>query len=153
MSHPSTPRPPGHVIIPVLATGSLGLIVAFGLDALRMLDRLDRQFDGWMRASGVDGLENRLPGWVIWSATAIIAYGLALVILEVPGLWRRMILWITTLLMVLAWAPVLALSAHEPSIAGPLIASIWSGVCALVYAQKHRMAVDQSPTESSHGES
>jgi len=153
MTHSSQPRPPGHVIIPVLATGSLGMIVAYGLDEMRMLDVLNRRFDLWMQASGVDGLVNRLPGWVVWSATALIAYGLALVILEVPGLWRRLVLWITTLVMVLAWAPVLALCAHEPSIAGPLVASIWSGVCALVYAQRRRMAVDSSPTHSNDGQS
>jgi hypothetical protein len=151
MSHSSQPRPRGHVILPVLATGSLGMIVAFGLDALRMLDGINHRFADWIRAAGVDGLVNRLPGWMVWSATAVIAYGLALVILEVPGLWRRVVLWITTLVMVLAWAPVLGLAAHEPAIGGPLVASIWSGVCALVYAHRHRMAVDESPPDPTHG--
>lgn len=137
--------------MPVIATGSLGMVVAFGLDSMRMLDGIDRHILQWVRNAGVDGFDNRLPGWVLWSTTAVIAYGLALIILEVPGLWRRLLLWVSTLVMVLAWAPVLGLAAHQPSIAGPLVASIWSGICALIYAHQHRMAVDESSPSLTHG--
>ena len=84
-----------------------------------------------------------MPAWGLWLGTALIAYGLALAMLGVPGTWRRLVLWFTTLVLVVVWAPVLGLAAHAPEIAAPLIAGLWSGACALLYVHSHRMPCDE----------
>jgi len=65
----------------------------------------------------------------------------------VAGTWRRLVLWITALVLVAAWAPVLSLAARAPDIGAPFTAVLWSGVCALVYAGNHRMACDEASEE------
>jgi hypothetical protein len=84
-----------------------------------------------------------LPEWAVWLAVVLLAFGLTFAILNVAGTWRRVVLWITTMALVAAWAPVLSLAARAPDVAAPLIAVIWSGVCALVYAGNHRMPCDE----------
>jgi hypothetical protein len=64
--------------------------------------------------------------------------------LATPGGWRRFVLWITSVVLVSAWAPVLSLAAHAPEISAPWIAAVWSGVCALVYTANHRMPCEES---------
>jgi hypothetical protein len=86
-----------------------------------------------------------LPDGVLWLAAVIFAFGLAFVILGTPGTWRRVVLWVTSLVLIAGWAPVLGLAAHAPEIGGPFIAALWSGACALVYAGNHRMPSDESP--------
>ncbi|MFT3989856.1 MAG: hypothetical protein QM680_00460 [Luteolibacter sp.] len=144
-SKPRIKLPPGHVVGPVFATGSLGVALAGGLFALGVISRLNDRVAGLLEQSGVHHFPRELPPWSVWLATAVIAYGLAAVILEVPCAWRRAILWVTTVLLVLGWAPVLGLAAHQPEISMPLVAALWSGLCALVYAKNHRMPVDDEP--------
>lgn len=121
----------------------MGLIVAGGLGALGFLARLDVWAEGVLVAGGLDGFPKSLPTWIVWGATVLIACGLSAAMLGVPCVWRRLVLWISTLALVIFWAPVLGLAAHAPTIAAPLVAALWSGICALVYAHNHRMPVDE----------
>jgi hypothetical protein len=57
-------------------------------------------------------------------------------------------LWISALVLVAAWAPVLSLAAHAPEIAAPWITTLWSGICGLIYAANHHMACDDKPSSS-----
>jgi hypothetical protein len=59
-------------------------------------------------------------------------------------------LWLTAVVVVAGWAPVLVLAARAPDIGAPLIAVLWSGICAVVYAGNHRMAVDEIVSKSPH---
>ncbi len=83
-----------------------------------------------------------VPAWIVWLATAIFAYGLAIVLLEIPGTWRRMIIWLSTLAVVMGWLPVAAISGSHAEVAAPAVAVLWSGICAIIYAARHRMAAD-----------
>ena len=129
--------------------GSLALVLAAGLGALGLTDRVDAAIAGLLcRALHQDaaaGFPKALPTWALWLATAMLAYGLTLAMLGVPGTWRRLVLWLTTLVLVAAWAPVLGLAAHAPDIAAPLVAALWSGACALVYVHSHSMPCDAEP--------
>jgi hypothetical protein len=50
----------------------------------------------------------------------------------------------SAVILVFAWAPVLSLAARAPDIAAPCCATLWSGICALVYASRHKMPADES---------
>ncbi|MEI6653571.1 MAG: hypothetical protein WCP45_02295 [Verrucomicrobiota bacterium] len=140
---------PGHVLVTAAFIGSLALVLAAGLHALGLTDRVDAAIAGLLcrtlQQDGAAGFPKALPPWALWLGTAIIAYGLALTLLGVPGTWRRLVLWLTTLVWVAAWAPVLGLAAHAPEISASLVAALWSGACALVYVHSHRMPCDEGP--------
>jgi hypothetical protein len=136
-------RPEGHVLVPAAAIGSLSILLVAGLSILRILDRADQAVGKWIMQGKSPNFPKVLPEWAVWLAVVFFAYGLAIAILSVGGTWRRVVLWISTAVLVAAWAPVLVLAAHAPDIAAPLMAVIWSGVCALVYAENHQMACDK----------
>ncbi len=134
------PRPPGHVLLPAAAIGSLSIVLAIGLQALGILGRLNAAVARSL--SGADDLSKSLPAWVVWLIAMFCAFGISFAILSVPGTWRRVVLWVTALVLVGGWAPVLVLAAREPEIGAVMVAAGWSGICALVYASRHRMACD-----------
>jgi hypothetical protein len=118
------PQQAGQVFIPAASIAALGVLLVAGLSVLGIQDRCDQ----WLAQLVAQG-----------RVAASVA------ILEVAGTWRRLILWFTTLILVAAWAPVLGLAAHVPAVSAPFIAVLWSGICALLYASQHRMAVDEKP--------
>ncbi len=148
MNVPRNTPPPGHVLAPAAAIGSLAAILALGLALLGLADRMDAVIAGWL-GGGV--FPERVPPWVVWLGGGVVSYGLSLAILSVPGVWRRVVLWITALVVMAAWAPVLVLSARDPAISTGIIPVLWSGICSLVYAQRHRMEADEIVKIPSHG--
>lgn len=137
----------GQVLITAAFIGSLALVLAAGLAALGLTERADALIAGLLghalQNDRLAGFPKALPELGRWCGTALIGYGLALAMLGVPGTWRRIVLWLTTLVLVAAWAPVLALAAHAPEIATPLVVALWSGGCCLVYVRSHRMPCDE----------
>ena len=121
------------------------MILAVGLELLGFLSRLNADIARLVARNGAETFPQHLPDWGVWLATAAFAFGLAVAILGSPGSGRRVLLWLTAMVVVSAWAPVLSLAAHAPAIAAPWIATLWSGVCAMVYATHHRMACDANP--------
>jgi len=121
--------------------------LAAGLHALKVLARIDglvaARLGEALGQPTAAGFAKSLPEWLLWSGTAVIAFGLALAMLAVSGAWRRMVLWLTTLVLVAAWAPVLALAAHAPRVSAPMIAVIWVGLCVWFYARTHVLTGDQ----------
>lgn len=136
------PAPQGHVLAPAAAIGALSILLAAGLDALGAMDAVNRMISGLVAQGAVRSFPKMLPVWSVWLATVVLASGLPLAMLGVAGIWRRVVLWITAMVVVAGWAPVLALAAHFPGIGGPFIVTLWSGVCALVYTGSHRMPAD-----------
>ena len=137
-------RPAGHVRVAAAAIGSLSILLAVGLSVLGILARVNGLIAKGVMAGETAVFPKALPEWITWLAAVLFAFGLAFAILSVPGTWRRFVLWITAVVVVAGWAPVLGLAAHAPDIAAPFIATVWSGVCALVYAGNHRMACDKT---------
>lgn len=136
------PQPAGHVLVPAATIGALSMLLVVGLHALGLLARVNDAVFRWAAASMGGSFPRSLPLWLVGSVTLALALGLSFSMLTVPGTWRRIVLWVTTLVLVSGWAPVLGLAAHAPDIAAPWIATAWSGICALVYASNHSMACD-----------
>ena len=139
---------PGQVLVTAAFIGSLALVLAVGLAVLGLTDKLDLAVAGLLsrtiQPEGTGAFPKVLPAWALWLATALLTYALAFAMLGVPGRWRRLVLWLTTLSIVMAWGPVLGLAAHAPQIAAPLVAALWSGTCVLVYTHSHRMPCDEN---------
>jgi hypothetical protein len=137
--------PVGLVALPAAAIGSLSVFLAVGLSLLGILDHVNASVSKIVMQGGSGLFPKALPGWSLWLATLVFAFGMSFAILSIPGTWRRVVVWLTALVLLAGWAPVLSLAAHSPEIGAPFIATLWSGVCALVYAGKHRMACDALP--------
>lgn len=140
----SPQRPTGHVLVPAAAIGGLSIILVAGLGLLGVTGQLDSGIARLVSQGGGEIFPKHLPESTVWAATGVFAFGLAAAILGTPDLWRRMVLWLTSLVLIAAWAPVLSLAAHAPDISTPWIAALWSGVCAVVYAANHRMPCDET---------
>ncbi|MES2657212.1 MAG: hypothetical protein V4689_01275 [Verrucomicrobiota bacterium] len=124
------------------AIGSLSILLVAGLGVLGVLDRLNSWVSNMVSHGKAVNFPKALPGGLVWLVAVGFAFGISFSILNVPGIWRRVMLWLTALVVVAGWAPVLSLAAHAPDIGAPWIATLWSGVCSLVYARGHRMACD-----------
>ena len=135
-----------HPRLAAVVIGLLSIVLAAGLQALGILNRLNEAISNCL-SSGKD-ISNELPVGVIWLAAIFFAFGISFSILGVRETWRRIVLWVTATVLVMGWAPVLVLTAREPQIAAVLVAVVWSGVCALVYAGRHRTADDFSERPS-----
>ena len=143
-------QPVGHVWVPAATIAGLSLILAGGLEMLGMLARFNAGIARMVTRNPTEHFPQRLPQWGIWLAAAGFALGLAVAILGTPGHGRRALLWVTTVFLVATWAPVLSLAAHVPDIGAPWVATLWSGVCAMVYAANHRMACDPPTRPAKH---
>jgi hypothetical protein len=142
------PQPAGHLLLPTAAIGGMSLALAAGLNLLGMLAQVNAGIAHIVSRGGAENFPKQLPAWCVWLAAALFAFALAAAILGTPGPVRRVLLWFSAVIVVAAWAPVLSLAAHAPEIAAPWIATVWSGVCALVYTSRHRMPVDEISTAS-----
>lgn len=138
------PQPAGHVLLPVAAIGALSLGLAAGLELFGILSRVNDGIARIVSRGGAETFPKQLPGWSVWLAAALLVFGLAAAILNTPGPGRRVILWLSAIVLVAAWAPVLSLAAHAPEIGAPWIATLWAGVCAMVYTARHRMPCDET---------
>jgi hypothetical protein len=150
MDTPVKSQPAGHVLLPAVTIGALSMLLVVGLHVLGLLARGNDAVSRSMTLAMNGTFPKSLSLVVVGLAALVLAFGLSFVILAVPTTWRRIVLWVTTLVLVGAWAPVLSLAAYAPDIAAPWIASAWSGVCALVYAANHSMACDvtRAPLET-----
>lgn len=113
-----------------------------GLELLGLLARMNAGIASLVSRGGVETFPEALPDWCVWLSATVFAFGTAAAILGTPGPLRRGLFWLTAVLLVAAWAPVLSLAARAPDIAAVCVATIWSGICALVYASRHDMAAD-----------
>ena len=143
-SRHSHPQPAGHVLAAGAAIGAMSVLLAAGLELLGVVARLNEGVAGMVSRGGVETFPLALPGWGIWLAAVGFAFGLAGTLLATPGAGRRVLLWLSALVVVAAWAPVLSLAARTPEIGAPWIAALWSGACAIFYASRHRMPCDEA---------
>lgn len=134
--------PLGQVGIATAAIGSLAIILAGGLAVCGLLDPIDAWFRNGIPSAAAT---QTLPAAVIWLGAAVVAYGLAMAMLGSSGIWRQMVVWITSLVLIAVWAPVLGLASYQINVAPWLVAAIWSGVCSLAYVRSYRMSCDSSP--------
>ena len=130
--------------MPTAAIGGLSMALVAGLELLGVLVQINGAIGRMVSRGGSEMFPKALPMFAVWLAAATFAFGTAAAILGTPGQLRRGLLWLSAVFLVFAWAPVLSLASHVPEIAAPLIATLWSGICALIYTSRHDMPADRS---------
>ena len=128
------------------------MVLAAGLELLGVLVPINAGIARMVSMRGGEIYPKALPEGGVWLASVILAFGTAVAILGTPGQLRRALLWLSAVILVFAWAPVLSLAARAPDIAAPWIATLWSGICALVYTSRHDMPTDHFGSASPAGD-
>lgn len=141
-----------HIGMAVFFTGGMALALAAGLRFLGLMGKLDGFVESLFLLDGMPSPSASLSPVQLWGGSAFLAFLLPAVILNVPCLWRRLVIWGFTFALTLTWAPVLLLAAHKPEIGVTLVAILWSGFCAIFYSTNHLLPVDKPQTKD-HGES
>ena len=142
MNKPPPAHDESHVGLAILLSGTMALGLAAGFDYLKLVARLNLVLAEAFSPGGLAAPSLTLGKWALWFGTAVLAFALPAAILNVPGTWRRVIIWIGTLALTLTWGPVLVLAARIPEIGVAVIAVLWSGFCAMYFASNHRLPVD-----------
>lgn len=133
---------PPHIGLAVLSAGAMALALSGGLQFLGLMGRLDEMFASVFSPPGLNKPALALGPAVIWLSGAALAFALPAVILNIPGAWRRLVVWGGAVALTVSWGPVLVLAAHKPQIGVALVAVLWSGVCAMFYTTNHVLPAD-----------
>jgi hypothetical protein len=134
---------PGHVIVPSLMIGTMAVGLSVGMDSLGFWNALDERATAWTISLG-DGMRDVPAHWVL-ILTVVSSFLLPFLMLSTPQWWRRLVLWLSFLLITIAWMPVLALASWKLPPSMPIIALLWSGLCAIIYAKQHRLPCEEMP--------
>lgn len=145
-------RPTIPVAGPALLCAGLTLVLLVVLRQSGMVEAMDRElvrvFAGHLGETPVQ----HLPVAMTWSAAALVALLLPLALFSCPHAWQRCLLWLSSVVVLAAWAPVLALAAHHPGVSLPVLAALLSGLLVLIQlAWLHRGRRD--PISPDHEES
>jgi len=136
-----------HIGIAIAASGLMALGLAAGLVILKLMARLDSLLAGMFVPRGITAPIISLNPWILWTATALLAFALPAAILNIPDTWRRSLVWIATFVLTLTWGPVLMLASQKPEIGVAVIAVLWSGFCAMFYAHSHVLPADKTTSK------
>lgn len=143
MSGTTRKRDHPHIGLAVLSAGAMALALSGGLQFLGLMGRLDEILASLFSPRGLGKPELTVDPQVIWLSSAALAFALPAVILNIPGAWRRLVVWGGTVALTVSWGPVLVLAAHKPQIGVALVAVLWSGVCAMFYTTNHVLPADR----------
>lgn len=152
MSGKGQARDHPHIGLAVLSAGVMALALSAGLSFLGLIGEVDGFLESVFSPKGMASPPNTLGHIEIWGGSALLAFLLPAVILNVPGLWRRLVVFCLTFALTAAWGPVLLLAAHKPEIGVALVAVLWSGFCAMFYTTNHVLPVEKPPAKD-HGAS
>ena len=91
------------------------------------------------------------PWWAIL-VLLVLTYGLTFLLLEVPGLSRRLLISVSFVVLMVSASPVLALWGVFWS---PVVASLcvgWSAICVIFWACRHPMPCERGLLEAAEDE-
>jgi hypothetical protein len=145
---------PAHVGFATVAIALLGIGLAAGLDFIGMIERLDNWIAAVMVKPGFSAPVQSLNPYLIWCAAGALVLSLAAVMLNIPGSWRRLLIWVLALIITFFWVPVLLLASYKPEIGVAVVGLLWSGCCAMIYSMNHETPADitaQNNTKQNDG--
>lgn len=134
----AAPKPPAHPLAALMSIGGMSLVLAAALELLGFSQKVDLEVTSWVKTIGLNGEIRVLPAWAPWLWAVPMVLGLAGGMLASRKTWRRSVLWATTLVLTIAWVPVLALAGYQAEVTMPLLALVWCGLWAMIYATRHQ---------------
>ncbi len=127
----------------------MALALASVLRELGVLDAIDGRVRSWF--AGIAG-ENGFEPWppaAVGLVLGVVLFGLIWTMIETPGLWRRIVLWISCGAVIMGAVPVAALAGGWIMPAPVAVAWLWSGGWALAIARRHPPSQRKIPQSKS----
>ena len=135
--------PLGRVDIPGMLYGSVGVVLSFTLYWLGVFKRADSWlFDFLHKPLFHEGVPELLSMVIMATVAAVFCYGVAFSVLGSAGLWRKIVLGVTAIVLTLAMVPAFAVWNIYCSPVLQLVGVFWSWFCVVIYTQHHQMPCD-----------
>lgn len=135
----------GHPLTVAAVVGSFSVAGGLVLRVSGLLQEAEAKLLARYQSAGFALEEGVQPWWSIFLLLAL-TYGLAFLVLEVPGAIRRLLVAATVLVLVAAASPVAALWGVFWSPLGALLCGGWGAFCAILWARQHPMPCEQVET-------
>lgn len=134
---------PGRVDSSALLCGGLGLLLSGVLYWVGLLGRGDLKILNLLSDAVFGGAApSVLSAPVLITITALFCFGIAFAVLDSCGVWRRLILGITLMVLVLAMVPTLAVwDIYFPPMMS-LVGVFWAWFAGILYASHYQMPCD-----------
>ena len=132
-----------HIGIASVVSAFMAIALAAGLGFLKVMERFDGFLAATLNRPGLSDAPHSLPPWALWAGTGMLAFFVAAVMLNVAGTWRRLVIWGLTLVLTFFWGPILLIASFKPEIGIAIVAVLWSGFCAMIYATNHSLPADR----------
>ncbi len=134
----------GSLEVSTLLCGTLGLLVSGVLYWIGLLGKGDLGVFHLLSQPVFQGaVPSQLSAPILFLLTAVFCFGLAFAVLDSPGAWRRVVLGLTLLVLVIAMVPTLAVwDIYFPPMMC-LVGVFWTWFVGMIYAGHHSMPCDQ----------
>lgn len=133
----------GLVLWPSLLYGFLGVVLAFILQKLGLFESANKYVSQLIVTYFSEGEQMVFLSTLVSIAIAVLcSVGVAWVVLDSRGAWRRMIVVVSSVVLVLALAPTLAVWNVYFSPFFVLVSVLWASLCSFLYTSYHRMPCD-----------
>ncbi len=132
--------PAGKPGIPVLVIGAVSFVLALAADGLGVFALPQAALRSVLVAGGFDfsrdlGVRN-LSGIIL---ALLCCFGMAVMVLGTPGLWRRVMLGMSMLALTLVLVPVFGVWGVFWKPLALVLGVLWSWGSSLFYTSRHRM--------------
>ncbi|BDS06000.1 hypothetical protein NT6N_10400 [Oceaniferula spumae] len=133
----------GRVDGPALLYGAVGLMFAVAMHWVGLFKKGNtRILEALMDPVFRGGDPQILSTPVLATLTAVFCFGLAFAVLDSSRAWRRIILGVTVLVLVLAMVPTLAVwNIYFPPMM-TIVGVFWTWFCTMMYVNHHLMPCD-----------
>ena len=143
---PSSSAASGSKAGAVLVVGGLTMLLLLTMELGGILDALDGRLRDFFSVRMGETFPHQLSLGLRWSVAAAVAFLLpASMLAVVPG-WRRCLLAFGCTLIMLVWAPVLCLTAHQPQVSVVVSAAAIAAVVVLTCAPRVMKATPEQTT-------
>lgn len=143
VSHHKQNAPEGHVAGPAVTFVGISVLLALMLQFTGLLKPMNAAVLSLIQKPIFNG---ETPKMLDWPTLAIVAcafsLGVAFAVLDTPGKWRRFLLGLTALVIVIVFVPSLGVWGIYFPPALTLIALFWTWFCCVMYANHHLMPCD-----------
>ncbi len=140
---PCPERPGGRVDGPGLLYGGVGLVLAVAMQLAGVFKKADAGLLGKLSGTVFRGQAPEVLGMAVpVLLAAVFCFGVAFAVLDSAGVWRRVVLGVSAVVVAVAMVPAFAVWNVYFSPFLPVVGIFWSWFCTMVYAGHHTMPCD-----------
>mgnify|MGYP007004889949 CR=1 FL=1 len=152
-------HPPGRVVSSCLLYGAVSMALALAMHLSGMFEQGDARLKQALSVLTSDVFLIVVSDRLLFALGALCSFGIAFAMLDSSAAWRRIVLGLTALVVLLAMVPVCALWQIYFSPFFVVVAFFWSWFCTMMYTSQHIMPCErhddvqgQSPIHSACSE-